>query len=282
MKKISILSLIAVTSITAFTTLFTTSCKKEVIVDRIRTDTVNHTDTIVKTDTVLTGPGVMNFKFDNMVGSQDFDLSSTFTINGNPFKFDHIRYWISNVSLIKEDGTLLAIPKSYYLMEECGAISVQDGDYTYPANKRETVRLTSIPEGVFKGIVFNVGVDSIHNNNLSLQAGELSQLSGMTNISWMWHTSYIFSAVKGTFNGGDFKAEVGTNIAYRNVTLNFPSNIEVKPTGENNIHIKVDVGGVFGNVDLATTPVIGANTLTEMTQVADNYKNNVFSVISAE
>lgn len=282
MKKLNTLVTLTVVAVIGFMSATTTSCTKTEYIDRYHTDTLTNTDTVHTTDTVLTGPGLINVNFDNMVGSADFNLTSTFTVAGTPFQFNHLRYWVSNVSLVKEDGSLLAIPKSYYLLEECGDIAVQDGDYTYPANKRELVQLKSIPEGKYKGIVFHVGVDEVHNTNLSLQAGELSQLSGMTNISWMWHTSYIFSAVKGTQNANNFNVEVGTNDAYRKVELNFASNMEVKPTGENNVHIKVDVEKIFTGLDLNSTPTIGATTATEMTQVADNYKNQVFSVISAE
>lgn len=282
MKKLNILTTITVSAVIAWMSATTTSCTKTEYIDRFHTDTVTNTDTVHDTDTVLAGPGIINLNFDNMVGSADFDLISTFTLSGVPYRFEHVRYWVSNVSLVKEDGSLLAIPRSYYLMEECGDIAVQDGDYTYPANKRELVQLKAIPEGRYKGIVFHVGVDEIYNTNLSLQAGELSQLSGMTNISWMWHTSYIFSAVKGEQNASDFNVEVGTNDAYRRVELDFASHMTVRPTGENNVHIKVDIAKVFGGIDLNATPAIGAGTAAAMMQVADNYKNEVFSVIAAE
>src|SRR5690606_14098867 len=120
MKKLNILATLAVTAIIGIMSATTTSCTKTEYIDRYHTDTLTNTDTVYNTDTVLTGPGVINLNFDNMVGSTDFNLSSTFTIGGVPFQFDHFRYWVSNLSLVKEDGSLLAIPKSYYLLEECG------------------------------------------------------------------------------------------------------------------------------------------------------------------
>lgn len=142
-------------------------------------------------------PGAASITFDAVVGSEDFALGKDFTVEGKTYNFKMLRYWVSNVVLVKSDGTEFSLADSYFLIEETPALDIQDGAFTYPAKKRESVSLANVPNGEYTSVKFSIGVASKYNDNLSLQAGELSQLSGMTNISWMWHTSYIFSALHG-------------------------------------------------------------------------------------
>ncbi|GEP98503.1 MbnP family protein [Chitinophaga cymbidii] len=133
--------------------------------------------------------GKATLTFDSRVGTEDFALNKDFTINSRTYQFTAFRYWISNVVLVRVDGSEYEVPASYYLIEELNKIAVQDGAFEYPAKKREDVTLSDIPLGEYKAVRFSIGVDQQHNDNLALQAGELSQLNGMTNVSWMWHTT---------------------------------------------------------------------------------------------
>jgi hypothetical protein len=260
MKKI--LSAIMITSI-----LFT-SCKKE------------------STEIVKDTPGKLDVKFDAIFGHQDFALNTDLTIGTKTFKFNKFRYWVSNVILVKTNGEEYNVPKSYYLLEETSAVAVQDGDYTYPANKRELVELSDIPAGEYKAIKFGIGVESKYNDNLSLQIGELSQLNGMTNVSWMWHTSYIFTAIGGTATENavakTIKIETGLNTNYRTVTLNFPQNLSIGSAKSTAIDIKADVAKALDGIDVMATPTVGAAQASTMTALANNYAAKVFSVSSVK
>jgi hypothetical protein len=235
---------------------------------------------------VTEGDGTLNLSFDARVGTEDLALNKEYTIQNRTYKFDQFRYWVSNVILVKADGSEVKIPNSYYLLEETGAVDVQDGSFTYPANKRETVSIKSIPMGTYKAIKFSIGVDSRYNDNLSLQAGELSQLNGMTNVSWMWHTTYIFSALKGSVKEGSttksIQVETGLNDNYKSLSLQLPSSVEISAKKETAIGVEVGVDKVFDGVDLVTTPLIGAGQASIMQQVATNYATKVFSVKSAQ
>lgn len=235
--------------------LFFVSCKKE-------------------TETPETA-GEVTVTFDARVGSSDFALNTEFTINNRTYQFNKLRYWVSNISLIDTEGKEHPIPNSYYLMEETGEIAVQDGSYTYPARKREKVTLANIPAGDYKTIKFSIGVDPVYNDNLSLQAGELSQLNGMTNISWMWHTSYIFSSISGTITDGsatkNIVAETGLNRNYRSTSIELPSPVRIGSSAQREILLQLDAEKLFNNLDLIATPVIGAAQAEEMSTLATNY-----------
>ncbi|MCW3466308.1 MbnP family protein [Chitinophaga nivalis] len=229
------------------------------------------------TTTPATGntKGQTTLTFDARVGNEDFALNKEFTINDTKYSFSQLRYWVSNIALVNEQGTTWKVPSAYFLLEENAAISIQDGKYTYPARKRETVELRDVPAGTYRRVIFSIGVDATYNDNLSLQAGELSQLNGMTNISWMWHTSYLFSSLKGSILSGAapvaLSVETGLNTNYRTLQTDLPAPLVVNEQQSGSITFQVDVAKIIAGVDLMKTPRIGAAQPAEMKQVADNY-----------
>lgn len=237
-------------------------------------------------DNSIAGPGSADINFDAVVGGEDLTLNKDFNINNRIYNFKTFRYWVSNVQLLRSSGTPYAVPNAYYLLEEIGDLAIQDGDFTYPAKKREKVTLTGVPIGDYTGITFSIGIDQKYNDNLSLQAGELSQLNGMTNISWMWHTTYIFSAISGTVKESadlkNLKVETGLNANFKTVTLNFPKAILINGSKSTTIDLKADIAKVFEGVDVYANPEIGASKPTEMATIANNYGTSVFSVKAAQ
>ncbi|WP_304067493.1 MbnP family protein [Pedobacter glucosidilyticus] len=148
------------------------------------------------------------------------------------------------------------------------------------------IQLSGVPVGDYKSIKFSVGVESRYNDNLSLQIGELSQLNGMTNISWMWMTSYIFTSVGGTVKSGasapkNMLVETGLNTNYKTVTINLPTNIRISSVKDSEIVLKADVEKALDGVDVFANPIVGASKATIMAQVATNYATKVFTVASA-
>lgn len=236
-------------------------------------------DSLDAIDASIEQPGSLDLTFNAMVDDEDFQLDKEYSIHGEQVSFNQLRYWISNVSLISESGERVEIPNSYFLLEETEAISVQDGAYQYPAKKRETISLENIPAGDYKEIEFSVGIDSTYNNNLSLQAGELSQLNGMTNISWMWHTSYIFSSLKGTNLGDESNLilETGLNSSYRKVIVALPETLTLNSSKEGFINLKVNIPSILDGVNLGETPMVGASTPEAMELMANNFQDKVFT-----
>lgn len=233
--------------------------------------------------------GKATITFDAVFGNQDFALNKDFTAGSKTFNFTKFRYWLSNVVLINTQGEEFKIPGSYYLMEETGAINLagvsNDLPTTiYPATKREDVVLKEVKQGDYKAIRFSVGIDQKYNDNMSLQAGELSQLNGMTNVSWMWLTSYIFSSTGGKVTDAGvsktLKVETGLNANFKTITLDLPQNLHVGGTKAPVLVLNVDVSKTMDGVDAMTTPVVGAAQPAVMAAVATNYATKVFSVKS--
>lgn len=163
-------------------------------------------------------------------------------------------------------------------MEETNEVGIDEG-YTYPATKREDIALKSIPAGDYKAIKFSIGVEQKYNDNLSLQVGELSQMNGMTNIAWMWRTSYIFFALHGKVTSGattkDFVAETGLNANYKSKTIDFAKTLRIDGDKTANIKLDLNVASLLTGLDVFTTNVIGGSTPTEMSTLATNSTNAI-------
>ncbi|SFE47161.1 hypothetical protein SAMN03003324_00593 [Pedobacter antarcticus] len=234
-----------------------------------------------KKEKTLVEAGTLNIEFDNVVGNDDFQLQKTFIVDGKKFSFTDFRYWISNLRLQKEDGTWYQVANSYYLIEETGDIAVQDGNYQYGARKREIVSLQNIPNGKYKTLEFAVGVDAVKNDNLSITSGELSTMNGMTNISWMWHTSYIFSSLNGLAEDNTtkvIKIETGLNESYRTITVNLKSPIEIAIGSQSQIHLKGDIKTLLQSFDSWVAPSVGAQQPNLMKNISDNFQSKFFTL----
>jgi hypothetical protein len=233
----------------------------------------------------FSGSAQAQINFDAKVGSADFALNTPFTISGQTYQFDHLRYWVSDLKLVSDKNETYSLTNSFYLIEETTEITVQD-KYKYAARKREAVDLDAVPAGSYTKVIFSIGVDAVHNDNMSIQDGELSQLNGMTNVSWMWHTSYIFSSLTGKNTTAQtpvaIAVETGLNTNYRTVEITLPRALIVKSGKAAKLNLNVDVEKIVKDIDLTANPKVSASKPELMTKVADNYKNNVFTVKSVE
>ncbi|PTS96769.1 hypothetical protein DBR11_18515 [Pedobacter sp. HMWF019] len=238
---------------------------------------------------ILQGEGKVTLTMDAVFGNQDFALKKDFTTSGITYNFTKFRYWLSNVVLVSTTGQEIKVSGSYYLMEETGEIKLTgvNNDLpttVYPATKRESVVLKEVPAGDYKSIKFSIGVDQKYNDNMSLQSGELSQLNGMTNISWMWLTSYIFTSAGGKVSDGKttktMLIETGLNANYKTIVLDLPKNLSITSSTSTSIVVNADLSKVTDGIDVMTNPVVGASKATVMAPVANNYANKVFTIKS--
>jgi len=96
------------------------------------------------------GTGKLNLEFDNYVGGTNLVLGNTQYKNaaGETFTVTTFNYFVSNIELTKEDGSVVKVPNSYYLIREADAKSLN-------------VSLTGIPQANYTKVGFTIGVDSL-------------------------------------------------------------------------------------------------------------------------
>ncbi|SEU23265.1 ABC transporter C-terminal domain-containing protein [Stigmatella erecta] len=229
-------------------------------------------------------------------GGQPFALDQSYTLaSGEKITFTELRYWLSNVKFVREDGTGVAIPASYYLMEHIKEQDVAEASQpndptaprvTLPANRREQVSAITVPAGTYTSIEFSVGVDPYYNDNLSRQAGELHLFKNMASVTWMWFTSYIFTKTKGTFTAADgstgtFAWDTGTNSNFRTTRLAFPSPVTVNAQKHLKVALNAEVSKLFETLSPSAMPTIGAAHAAPRETLSTGFKN-MFSMVSAE
>ncbi|WNG48379.1 hypothetical protein F0U60_32825 [Archangium minus] len=243
---------------------------------------------------VATLPGHLQLTATLRFGNQPFVLDQPFTLpSGEQISFTELRYWLSNIKLLKQDGTSVALPGSYHLMELIKEqplppeFQPTDGrpPVVLPANRREQVRLEFVPAGVYTGIELSVGVDPYYNDNLSRQAGELHLGKNMVDITWNWFTSYIFTKTKGTYvsadnRSGAFAWETGGNSNFRTTKLAFSAPVTLNAQKHVSVSLNADVARLFDTLLPSTTPRIGA-TSAEGATVSDGFAT-MFSLSATE
>ncbi|MBL1410027.1 MbnP family protein [Sphingobacterium faecale] len=285
--------------LTALAVILFTSCEKEVIKE------IEIEKTVYVNEDFDPEKSVVNLTFNHQINNTTLELGKNYTDDaGNTYAFDEIRYWVSNVTLIKPTGEAVAIPNSYYLVEKREALyfhgvnASNSEAHVAPAKTRESVLIGNVPTGEYSKIKFAIGVDPTYNDNFAITAGELN-INQMSQVaSWAWNTSYIFFRTKGTFlpKGGtiadalNFVTETGGNNLYREVELTLPSKISATAGSTNEISLSVNVLSTLKGLNVAEftgqkaagwsadpnlakyTKFVNASTVDDMTTISDNVK----------
>jgi hypothetical protein len=248
-------------SLIALTTILFTSCKK---------DTVETYDTNVKAS--------LSIEFDNIVGSSDLQLNTGNYTNaiGEAYKITTLKYFVSNFTLTKSDGSIYTIPQdsSYFLIDESVASSLK------PTLK--------VPEGEYSSISFIVGVDSLRNTkDISQRTGVLDPTGAASGMYWSWNSGYIFFKLEGTAasspqTGNVFQYHIGLFGGYTTPTINNLKTVtlnltargvpKVKANKATNVHLMADVSKVFtGTSNISFTTTSSVHGATGSAAIANNY-----------
>jgi len=92
--------------------------------------------------------------------------------------------YLSNIKLIRADGSLWAEKDSYHLVR-LGNQNGNEGAFS----------ITGIPKDTYKSIEFSFGIDSLHNRKMD-QIGDLDPANGM---AWDWNTGYRYLVMEGSY-----------------------------------------------------------------------------------
>ncbi len=132
----------------------------------------------------VTKNGNLNLQFINAANGVAIAMGanpSYTSANGQSFSVNVLKYFISNVSFYKTDGSQVKL-NNYTLI---------DNDPTAPQSK---VVGNNLPSGIYNKVVFHIGVDKSKNDG-SDNAGDLNKGNGMY---WAW-LGYTFFKHEGSF-----------------------------------------------------------------------------------
>lgn len=103
---------------------------------------------------------------------------------------------MSDVSLIKEDNTKIKLGDGYM--------------YVNLASSNPSFTFTNIPEGNYKGIAYNIGVDSLTNHSDPVVWGPMHPLNiNFNSQHWGWAGGYIFHTIEGKYKPSGSTSESG-------------------------------------------------------------------------
>lgn len=137
----------------------------------------------------VVGFGSVEIEFDNQAAGSSLIFGKNYTnTNGDTLQFSIFNYYISNVVLVKEDGTRYVVPKdaSYFLCK-----------HEDPTSRLITI--PNVPAGDYTKLEFVVGVDSAKSvSPIAERTGVLDPATGASGHYWSWNSGYIFMKMEGT------------------------------------------------------------------------------------
>lgn len=260
--------------LSVLTLLFVQSCSKD---NQIQPD--------------LNKRGDLSIEFDNLVGDYKLQLNNTakpyVNSSGESFTISRVQYFISNVKLIKSDGSSYIVPQdpvdsNYFLIRA----DVADSKYAK----------VSVPEGDYTQVSFVLGVDSLRNTmGLEKRTGVLDPTMGDhggAGMYWGWNSGYIFFKMEGNSTAlttaqdptgkQQFKFHIGGFGGYSSKTINNIRTVtldlknagiaQVREGYRSNIHLFVDLMNVFNGtstVSISAHPNVMSGDFSAV--IANNY-----------
>ncbi|PJX27604.1 hypothetical protein CAP47_01865 [Psychroflexus sp. S27] len=242
-----------------------------------------------------------------VLGGESSSLASVNTSEaGQAHRFAELKYVISNIRLIKKDGS--EIP---YNIND-----LDNGATVIDHSKPETLNyvLSNIPSDEYKQIKFGLGIRSDLNTLDEVSFPEFYNNAGAndTEMMWEWGTGYRFTKIEGFYDtdNKEMSIHTGSTIedgegghvqgvdAYRDITLDLSTNAIVGNSAPK-ITIKADFDKLLSGNSYTITLSSGSgmndnatpniHTAVEMEKFVDNLGGNssndfvgMFSVINVE
>lgn len=211
--------------------------------------------------------------FDYKVGTEDYDKSTVYTVNGLDVSFSKAIFYVSSVKLMEMDGSELSSFSDTYLL-----VKPDGGMYPLGEGKKANAHM----------INFDIGVDEATNNqdetDFASWGADHPLSAQIPNMHWNWNSGYIFLKLEGKFDSdGDgfpdenFVAHTGTNMLRTNISLDIQKELD---EAVSTIMLEFDVAKLLDGIDLQTDN--STHTMDNMplaTKVMSNFAD-AFSVAS--
>lgn len=215
--------------------------------------------------------GNVSIVFKNTVDGQPIEKDKLIYTNiaGNKYSVSLLKYFVTNVVLVQEDGTEYKL-NNYDLIDE------------FDKEMFSKIEAGNIPGAHYTKLKFYVGVDKLRNHE-GAQDGDLDPLYNMI---WSWNTGYIFLKHEGQIITpiGDtavMQYHIATDDALRQIEV--PIDMTVKGS-DMLLNIQFDLNKIYNapEIDINEKLIMhsGANDRNIMNAVADNF-NDAFTFVNA-
>lgn len=195
-------------------------------------------------------PGKLQVKFENgfnNLGNIVLNQTTQTSGNGQKHQFSTLKYVISNITLIDENGGEF---KYHYNDPDKGAFIVDQAEAVAGINY---LNLTEIPKNNYKKIRIGLGISQTAYLIGQDGQGVFWQKAKTAGMAWSWAAGYIFTKLEGKYgtsspttefmnhcgNMGNVTAN-NTADLYREITLDLPTTARVSKDVTPSIHILAD------------------------------------------
>lgn len=182
------------------------------------------------------GEGTLNVRLAASYNDEAFAVGNAYiNPDGYNTRIDFFKFYLSQLSVIKSDGTTEALM-------DIDLVDMADGPVNYPFN---------LAEGDYRGIQFSIGVPEEWNKDqdpTQYPNDHPLSVNGADGMFWAWNTGYIFTKVEGKadLEGGDdiispFAFHCGEDPLFRtHVADQSPISISEDETSTIEIHFHVE------------------------------------------
>jgi hypothetical protein len=206
-------------------------------------------------------------KAGSTIAAYDTELQDS---SGRKFTLQDLRYYISNIVLLKNDGTSLPLTGKVIL------VGPDNQDY----------ELGKVPVGSYDGFRFMVGLDSItnHSDPTTYPSGNPLALQS-PGIHWSWNSGYIFMKVDGEVDttlaatgspDTEFFFHIGADNLSRTIDFSTAA-FTVESASAHEILLTFDFLKALAGVDLRTENTHTMDNMPLAEKMADNWQE-AFSV----
>jgi archaellin len=172
---------------------------------------------------------------DHIAGNNNFELNNTYLNNssGNSYNISQLKYFISNITFIDEEGNEEKVDDSFFINLEENKNKFDFG----------------ISGTTYNSIKFYVGLDSATNHSDPAKQSANSVLNpANTDMHWNWMSGYIFLSIEGyLFENGvesdGFSYHIGKMENLIEVIITPENGFDFSST--NNLFIELDLSKIF-------------------------------------
>ena len=192
------------------------------------------------------------------------DLNTTYTVNGATLSFTSARMYLSEITLLRKDGTIVSLEGETITVP---AKDANDNDITHTVTDQIVLAkhdagvhkymLGAVPEGEYTGIRYKVGIAGTTNRVDPSQVPATHPLAKQTdrNNHWNWNAGYQFIRMDGLVDTDadgtpdePWEVHLGTANFLRDVNLSL--DFELRDGEARDLHIIVDYAKLLQDVDL--------------------------------
>lgn len=205
------------------------------------------------------------------------DLSTTYDVNGATITFTSARVYISEIELLRSDGTSIAFEGETITAP---AKNENDEDVTHTVTDRIVLakhdtgihkyELGMAESGDYTGIRYKIGIEGLTNRLDASQVPSSHPLTKQTdkNNHWNWSAGYQFLRIDGMVDTDDDQSpdevwEIHLGTSNFLTEMDQPMNFTLEQDGSVDLHVIVDYATLLNDVDLT-------NPDERLTHVADN------------